>query len=590
MGTSPQRHLHSVSTKTPSFIMETLGKVAGLANVVWEMLPGGRFAFTTSEIEGTHPRSVRTFKNLPDFLGDQYADYFHLHAEKTWLVYEGERITFGAGWELITQIGRELVHGLGIKQGDTVGVAMRNLPEYMLSFIAIQCCGAIVVPLNSMWKTEELEYAVKDSGCKAIFADAERMRRCAPFTAAFNISTILVRADDLQNGESVAATTTWEAMLAEGATRRMWPGCNDITPEDVCMIMYTSGSTGFPKGVEHTTRSLGTMMRLLELGVYIMPAGNVMMLGVPLFHITAVAGVFLRSICTGSTLIMLRKWDPEMALNYIEKEQVSSFTGVPTMMRDMMEHPSFTPERVASLKSLAAGGAPVPPSQVKQMASKVKNAGGQVYGLTEVIVATTIAGKEYQDRPKSCGKAAPLFVEVVIKDPETGKTLPTEARGEICIKSAMVMKGYHNQPEKTAEVMDSEGYFHSGDIGRLDSSGYLYIMDRLKDIIIRGGENIDCSEVEAALYTHEAAREISVFGLPDERLGEVVGAAIWCTDPAVTPQDLADKAAEALATFKVPRPEHIFIMSEELPKGATGKIDKKGLRAKFSEQFASSKL
>jgi len=571
--------------------MEALGKAAGLVNVVWEMLPGGRFNFTTTELEFPDQanRSVRTFKNIPNFLGDQYAGYFEEHADKTWLVYEGERITFGQAWGLISEIGRELVHGLGIKQGDTVGVAMRNLPEYMLSFIAIQVVGAIVVPLNSLWKTDELEYAVQDSGCKVLFADAERMRRCAPFTAKMNIKTVLVRSDDMQNGPAVEGTITWDAMLAEGATRILWPTCADVLPEDVSMIMYTSGSTGFPKGVEHTYRSLGTMMRLLELGVYIMPSGNVMLLGVPLFHITAVAGVFLRSICTGSTLIMLQKWDAAVALDYIETEKVSSFTGVPTMMRDMMEHPSFTVDRVASLKSLAAGGAPVPPSQVKLMASKVKNAGGQVYGLTEVIVASTIAGKEYQDRPKSCGKAAPLFVELAIKDPETGKTLPVETRGEICIKSAMVMKGYHNQPEKTAEVMDSEGFFHSGDIGRLDAQGYLYIMDRLKDIIIRGGENIDCSEVEAALYTHPAAREISVFGIPDDRLGEVVGAAIWCTD-AATAEELAAKAAEVLSKYKVPLPEHIFIMSEELPKGATGKIDKKGLRAKFSEQFASSKL
>merc|ERR1712224_351015 len=184
-------------------------------------------------------------------------------------------------------------------------------------------------------------------------------------------------------------------------------------------------------------------------------------------------------------------------------------------------------------------------------------------------------------RPKSCGKPVPLFVEIAIKDPETGKILPVETRGEVCIRSAMVMKGYHNQPEKTAEVMDSEGYFHSGDIGRLDADGYLYIMDRLKDIIIRGGENIDCSEVEAALFTHAGVRECSVFGLPDERLGEVVGTAIWVQGD-VTAAEISQHCAGKLAKFKVPEAQNVFFHSEELPKGATGKLDKKGLREKYA--------
>jgi len=341
--------------------------------------------------------------------------------------------------------------------------------------------------------------------------------------------------------------------------------------------------------VIHTQRSLGTMLRILDLGTVIMPAGNVLLLAVPLFHITAIAGVFLRSVVTGSTLISMRKWDAGKALSLIETEKVTGFTGVPTMLRDLLEHPAYTQQRVSTLKSLAAGGAPVPPSQVKQMESKVKNAGGQGYGLTEVIVATTIAGKDYQERPTSCGKPLPLFVEIKIKDPETGKTLPAETRGEVCIKSAMVMKGYHNKPEKTAEVMDKEGFFKTGDIGRLDPGGFLYIMDRLKDIIIRGGENIDCSEVEAAMYSHGAVRECSVFGLPDERLGEVVGAAVWCTDD-VTPEELNAKAKESIAKFKVPEPHCIFIVKDELPKGATGKIDKKGLREQFVNQMKAKTM
>ena len=251
--------------------MELVEKVVGIAGAVWEFLPGGKFQFQTQEIQGAHPRSVRTFKNLPSFIGDQYTTYFTANADKTWLIYDGERITFGRAWELIGAIGRELVFGFGVKKGDTVGVAMKNCPEFMLTFVAIQCIGGVAVPLNSLWKTEELEYAVKDSGCKVIFADAERMRRCAPFISTLGVTTILCRPDDLQNGAAPAATATFDAVVSAGETR-IDVVVNDVVPEDESMIMYTSGSTGFPKGVVHTQRSLGTMMRLLELGVVIMPA------------------------------------------------------------------------------------------------------------------------------------------------------------------------------------------------------------------------------------------------------------------------------------------------------------------------------
>lgn len=251
--------------------MEVVEKVVGIAGAAWEFLPGGKFQFHTETIAGAHPRTVRTFKNLPSFIGDQYATYFANNADKTWIVHDGDRITFGQAWELICAIGRELVYGFGIKQGDKVGVAMKNCPEFMFSFIAIQCIGAVSVPLNSLWKTEELEYAVKDSSCRLIFADAERMRRCAPFTSALGIQTVLARPNELQNGPAPDATTTFDSLISSGQTR-IDVVVADVVPEDESMIMYTSGSTGFPKGVVHTQRSLGTIMRVMELGVVIMPA------------------------------------------------------------------------------------------------------------------------------------------------------------------------------------------------------------------------------------------------------------------------------------------------------------------------------
>jgi len=337
----------------------------------------------------------------------------------------------------------------------------------------------------------------------------------------------------------------------------------------------------------HTQRSVGTAVKIGEMAAVAAMTekdGGCQLMAVPLFHITALCPVGLFSIPAGSKVVMMRKWDAGKALELIPREQVTRFTGVPTMMIDLMNHPDFSPNKVASLKGIAAGGAPVPPSQVAEMRKKSKKTeSSQGYGLTETMAMGTInRGADYLRNPTSCGKPIPLMVEVAIIDPATKKQVPTGERGEVCIKGAIVMKCYNNQPEKTAEAVDKDGYFHTGDIGKVDSSGFVYILDRMKDLIIRGGENIDCSEVERALADHPSVREVSVFGLPDPRLGEVVGCAVWITKTAST-QDLSTHAAATLAKFKVPEPENIFIHSEALPKGATGKLDKKGLRDHYSK-------
>merc|ERR1712242_81973 len=237
----------------------------------------------------------------------------------------------------------------------------------------------------------------------------------------------------------------------------------------------------------------------------------------------------------------------------------------------------------ASMKNIAAGGAPVPPSLVTQLRKQSKGSqSSQGYGLTETMGAVIVnSGVDYLKHPTSCGKPIPLVVDAEIKDPATGKVMKDGERGELCIKSVFNMKCYQNRPEDTKKAIDAEGYFHTGDVAKMEH-GFVYILDRLKDIIIRGGENIDCSEVETVLYTHPAVRECSVFGLPDARLGEVVGLAVW-PQASVTPAELSAHAASGkLAKFKVPLQEHIFIRDGELPKGATGKIDKKGLREKYA--------
>lgn len=563
-------------------------KVTTLAQVAVRILPGGTFSFGTEKVRGI---PLRVFKTLPPALADYYETWFKTYAEREWLVYEGERYTFAQIKALYEALGAELVSNpdLGVRPGDKVGICMRNYPELLIAFLAITSVGAVAVPLNSLWKSEELDYAVSDAGCKVLIADPERLQLCQSFAAKVGFKSIMCRGDLSHPAAVATSAVLWDDVVATGHQRitanggRAFRAAN-TQADDEAMIMYTSGSTGFPKGVIHTQRSVGTAMKIGEMSTIAAPDPNgVQLMAVPLFHITALCPVALFSIVSGAKVIMMRKWNPGKALALIEQERVTRFTGVPTMMIDLMEHPDFTPERVATLRNAIAGGAPVPPSQAKQMRKKAKKiTPGQGYGLTETMALGTInRGVDYLRHPKSCGRPIPLMVEVAIIDPETGRKVPDGKRGEVCIKGAMVMKGYHNKPEKTAKALDSKGYFHTGDIGKMEG-GFVYILDRMKDLIIRGGENIDCSEVEAALASHPSVREVSVFGLPDARLGEVVGAAVWCTT-ATTTAELSAHASKSLAKFKVPLPENIFIHNEELPKGATGKLDKKGLRDRYSK-------
>jgi len=473
-----------------------------------------------------------------------------------------------------------LADAFGAGRGMVISVAMRNCPEFMLAFLGIQALGGVAVPLNSLWGSSELEYAVKDSGTAILIGDMDRLRLCASFTSGLRVATVLCRAGPAQAQE--LGSTLWEDVVHRGKGKPPI-SLSDIRPSDSCMIMYTSGTTGFPKGVLHSQQAVNNFLRVGMLSLKMMPDSKpACLMAVPLFHITALGGIFMLSLSRKEKIVLMHKWDAKAALDIIEQESITRFTGVPTMVRDMLEHPTFSAERVKTLKTMLAGGAPTPASQVSKLRQKAKKVGSsQGYGLTETLaMGATIQGVEYLQHPTSCGKPIPLLMDLVIKDPETGRVLPAGGRGEICMKSIFNLKGYHNKPEETAKAIDADGYFHSGDVGEMQG-GFLYIKDRLKDIIIRGGENIDCSEVEAALYSYPggSVRECSVFGIPEERLGEVVGAVLWLQgDQLPSAAQLSAHAKSVLASFKVPLPEHIFIRSDPLPKGATGKIDKKGLR------------
>jgi len=555
----------------------------GLCNLLCAISPCGELAFQTAD----HPTAgqARSFKKVTPCVGDLYKGYFLQHGDRKWLFQEDEVITFKQALAIYETVGRQLRGAYGVKAGESVGVCMKNMPEYMLSFCAASACGCRIVTLNSLWKTEELEYAVKDADCKVVFCDDQRMDLLTPFAKDMGLKLVLCGSKDQQRADSAGAVL-WETVVKEGESQ---PKVNtsDIKFHDDAMIMYTSGSTGKPKGVVHSQRSLGTLICLLEMANFMAPdaQGCKTIMTVPLFHITGI-GMFLASFISGQQLHMMKKWDAGKALDIIATHGITRFVGVPTMCRDMFEHPDFAEEKFKTIKTMGGGGQAMPPELMERIRKVSKGGQLQGYGLTETGGGVVVArGNDSVKHPDSTGKAIPFLVQVCIKDPKTWKRLGPEERGEICIKAATNMTRYHNKPEATKEVMDDEGFFHSGDVGKMNSAGYVFIMDRLKDIIIRGGENIDCTEVENMTYTFEPVRECSVFGLPDARLGEVVGLAVFPKKAGgVTPEEIREYLLKSgLSKFKVPDAENIFLSDEPLPQGPTGKIDKKGMRETYGE-------
>ncbi len=546
--------------------------------------PDGQFPTCEQQIRGN---TYRVFQNAPANLRDMFA-YCLQHGPKDFVVYDGERLSFAETHRRAARLANALIEQYGIAKGDRIAIAMRNLPEWIIAYMAVTSSGAVAVPMNAWWVTEELAFGLDDSGARLVIADRERLERILPLRADRDIKLILARADGLPP-EGVADL---DAVIAGGSSDTMPEVA--IEPDDDLSIMYTSGSTGYPKGAVSTHRGvISVVMNWVVMGIAVQILDGTFgqepvdqpsaLVAIPLFHVTACNALFLLSVIPGRKLVLMHKWDVGKALQLIEAERITTFNSVPTQTFELLTAPNRGDYRLDSLMDLGAGGAARPPDHVARLKAAFPTSRPNMgYGLTETNAIGAVNGRdEYLGRPASVGKASAPMAEIKIIDNQ-GNDLPSGERGEICIKSAANVRGYWNRPDDTAAAF-VDGWLHTGDVGYLDDEGYLFIVDRIKNVIIRGGENVAGLEVEAVLHAHEAVAEVAVFGLPDERLGETVAAVIQVTPGrSLDAAGLTAYAGEHLAAFKVP--SRIWFQDTPLPRIASGKIDRRGLQAQFLER------
>ncbi|MFI5319515.1 MAG: class I adenylate-forming enzyme family protein [Myxococcota bacterium] len=549
--------------------------------------PGGMFEVIEADVRGTR---MKVFKSTPPSMRMLFG-LAKLRAAQEFVVYEDERWSFGRMAESIDAVGHALVNHYGVKKGDRVAIAMRNFPEWIAAFAAITSVGGIAVLLNAWWTPDELAYGLEDSGTKLLVGDLERIERAAGSLDALDIRALAVRSE----GKPLPPRTDrYEDVVRLGSPLPEVA----IAHDDDATILYTSGTTGHPKGAVSTHRavlsSLGAFASRASVQAMRFPKDKekqshptCFILTIPLFHVTGCVAVMLTSFAAGTKLVMMYKWEPERALQLVERERVTNFVGVPTMAWDLLESPAFARYDTSSLVSVGGGGAPAPPQLVHRID---KSFGGKGrpnigYGMTETnAFGPQNAGDDYVRKPTSAGRMVPV-AEVRVTDTD-GRVLAPGQVGEIWFRGPHLIRGYWNKPEATAQTI-VDGWLRTGDIGRIDDEGFVYVEDRAKDMVLRAGENVYCAEVEAAIYEHPAVYECAVFGLPHERLGEEVAVAIHLRPgAALSEAELRAHLAKQIAGFKIP--SIVEWKHEALPRNPAGKILKRELRDALAKQRAQA--
>jgi long-chain acyl-CoA synthetase len=520
-------------------------------------------------------------------LRDFFEVHCKAHCDAEFLVDQGIRLTYGQAYSAARELAGGLVEGYGLKSGNRVGIAARNSANWLIAYMAIVIAGGVATLLNGWWQGGELADGIRMVDCRYVIADEQRAKRLE----GENIgnAAVLLMEHDTPPVEGLAV------LLSKGG------GASTILPRidplDPATILYTSGSTGQSKGAWSDHRSvtqaamnyIGQTLVLFELlnATGQLPAFQPSALvNVPLFHVTAAVPLVLQSFAIGRKLVIMPKWDAEQAMQLIEQEKITYFIGVPLMSIEMATHPNRVKYDLTSCTAFAAGGAPRPVEHVKRIKKEMSWGYPLIgYGLTETNgVGCGNFTENYLAKPTSTGIATKPLVDLGILD-DDGNKMPQGERGEVCIRTIANFNGYWNNEEATKAAFTSDGYFRTGDIGYVDEDGYLFIVDRKKDIIIRGGENISCPEIEAAVYEHHLITELAVFGIADERYGEVPGIVYLTKDNAVlTADDLREFLGLKLAPFKLP--VHYWQVNQELPRLGTQKIDRVTLRREYNAKAA----
>lgn len=547
--------------------------------------PDGPLPTSTTAIDGVTMPIIQTPLTT---LAMYFAHFIAQHGDATFLVDGEERLSFTQVYAAATRVAHALVRDHGVRVGDRVGIAMRNAPAWIVLYMGIIMAGGVATLLNGWWQGGELADGIDEVGATIVFADPPRAQRLQESGRA--LAARVVTVDIAQRLDSAIAP-----VIADDAPASL----PTLDADDLATILFTSGSTGQSKGAYSTHRAvlqavlnyLVTSLALLQVMTEDGQSSELQpstLLNVPLFHVTAEVPVMLQSFAIGRKLVLMPKWDARHAMQLIEQERITYFVGVPLMSFEILNHPERASFDLTSCTAYAAGGAPRPVEHVRRIDAEMGNGKPLLgYGLTETnAIGCGTFGENYLAKPSSTGRASAPLVDLAILD-DQGRAVAQGGRGEVCIRTVANFSGYWNRPDATAAAFTADRYFRTGDIGYLDVDGYLFIVDRKKDIIIRGGENISCQEVEDALYRHPAVAEACVFGLDDARLGEVPGAVVYYhPGNAVDASEMTAFLYHEIAAFKVPA--QIWTSEAPLPRLGTEKIDKVVLRNAYRAKLGEA--